>query len=73
LAKAELIASLPAWRKLASQSIFLGVSVFERAGDAVLRVADAGFRPGDDFCAVWHLLDLLPEGVAGWRAQISYG
>jgi predicted dithiol-disulfide oxidoreductase (DUF899 family) len=50
-----------------------GVSVFKRAGDAVLRVADTGFRPGDDFCAVWHLFDLLPAGAAGWRAKFSYG
>jgi hypothetical protein len=58
---------------LASQSIALGVAVFKRAGDAVLRVADGGFRPGDDFCAVWHLFDLLPEGSAGWRAKFSDG
>jgi predicted dithiol-disulfide oxidoreductase (DUF899 family) len=50
-----------------------GVSVFKRAGDRVVRVADIGFRPGDDFCAVWHLFDLLPEGAAGWRAKFSYG
>jgi hypothetical protein len=50
-----------------------GVSVFRRDADRILRVADTGFEPIDDFCALWHLFDLLPEGVAGWRAKFSYG
>jgi predicted dithiol-disulfide oxidoreductase (DUF899 family) len=49
-----------------------GVSVFQRDGARILRVADTGFCPDDDFCALWHLLDLLPEGAAGWRPQFSY-
>ena len=28
--------------------------------------------PGDDFCAVWHFLDLLPEGSAGWSPKFKY-
>jgi predicted dithiol-disulfide oxidoreductase (DUF899 family) len=50
-----------------------GVSAFRRDGARVVRVADTGLRPGDDFCTLWHLLDLLPEGAAGWRARYSYG
>ena len=49
-----------------------GVSVFRRNGDRILRVADTGFQPGDDYCAVWHLFDLLPEGAAGWRPKYGY-
>jgi predicted dithiol-disulfide oxidoreductase (DUF899 family) len=49
-----------------------GVSVFKRRGDKILRVSDTSFSPGDDFCAVWHFFDLLPEGAAGWRPQYSY-
>jgi predicted dithiol-disulfide oxidoreductase (DUF899 family) len=49
-----------------------GVSVFRRDDDRILRVADTGFHPDDDFCTVWHLLDLLPEGPAGWRPRYSY-
>jgi predicted dithiol-disulfide oxidoreductase (DUF899 family) len=49
-----------------------GVSVFRRIGDRIYRVSDAPFDQGDDFCAVWHLFDLLPEGAAGWRPQFSY-
>jgi hypothetical protein len=35
-------------------------------------VSDAGFEPGDDFCTLWHILDLLPEGVGDWTAKLSY-
>jgi predicted dithiol-disulfide oxidoreductase (DUF899 family) len=49
-----------------------GVSVFRRKADQILRVADTGFQPSDDFCALWHLFDLLPEGVADWQAKFSY-
>lgn len=49
-----------------------GVSVFRRDGGRIVRVADTRFSPGDDFCTVWHLFDLLPEGAAGWRARYSY-
>jgi predicted dithiol-disulfide oxidoreductase (DUF899 family) len=50
-----------------------GVSAFQQDGTRVLRVADAGMRPGDDFCALWHMLDLLPEGAAGWKPRFAYG
>lgn len=50
-----------------------GVSVFRREADRILRVADTRFEPGDDFCAAWHLFDLLPDGAAGWRAKFKYG
>lgn len=50
-----------------------GISVFQRDGASILRVADTGLRPGDDFCPLWHFLDLLPEGAAGWRPRYSYG
>src|SRR5215469_16349049 len=48
-----------------------GVSVFKKAGNRILRVSDAGFEPGVDFCAVWHLFDLIPEGTAGWGASFA--
>jgi predicted dithiol-disulfide oxidoreductase (DUF899 family) len=49
-----------------------GVSVFRRVADRIFRVSDAPFDEGDDFCTVWHLFDLLPEGAAGWRAKFNY-
>ena len=49
-----------------------GVSVFKREGGKLLRVADTAFSPGDDFCGVWHFLDLIPEGKAGWQPKFAY-
>lgn len=50
-----------------------GISVFRREGERILRVSDAAFGPGDDFAAIWHILDLLPEGAADWSPQYKYG
>jgi predicted dithiol-disulfide oxidoreductase (DUF899 family) len=36
------------------------------------RVADTAFHPSDDFCTVWRLFDLLPEGAADWRPKFVY-
>jgi predicted dithiol-disulfide oxidoreductase (DUF899 family) len=44
-----------------------GVSVFNKVDGQVVRVSDANLGPGDDYCAIWHLFDLLPEGAAGWQ------
>lgn len=50
-----------------------GVSVFRREGDGrIFRVSKASFGPGDDFCSVWHLFDLLAEGTAGWEPKFKY-
>lgn len=50
-----------------------GVSTFRRDADGTMyRVASAPFGPGDDFCAVWHLLDLLPKGVNNWTPKYNY-
>jgi predicted dithiol-disulfide oxidoreductase (DUF899 family) len=50
-----------------------GVSVFKRDGDRILRVADTSFQPGDDFCALWHFLDLMPGGKGDWEPDYRYG
>lgn len=47
-----------------------GVSVFRRDGERILRVADTGFEPRDDFCALWHFFDLLPDGAAEWKPHV---
>jgi predicted dithiol-disulfide oxidoreductase (DUF899 family) len=50
-----------------------GVSVFRDEAGRVVRVADTGFQPGDDFCGLWHLFDLLPEGPGDWGPRFAYG
>jgi predicted dithiol-disulfide oxidoreductase (DUF899 family) len=49
-----------------------GVSVFRRRNGAVVRVSDTRFSPGDDFCAVYHFLDLIPEGRGAWSPKLRY-
>jgi predicted dithiol-disulfide oxidoreductase (DUF899 family) len=49
-----------------------GISVLQKRGSQIVRVADASKGPYDDFCAAWHLFDLLPEGAAGWQPRFSY-
>ena len=55
------------------EGLMPGVSVFTKKPDGkIYRVSRAEFGPGDNFCAVWHFFDLLPEGIAGWEPQFSY-
>jgi hypothetical protein len=49
-----------------------GVSVFLKQGGKICRASDNRFEPGDDFCAIWHFFDLLPEGADGWQPQHQY-
>jgi len=49
-----------------------GVSVFSKSANGIHRVADTPFGPGDDFCAIWHLFDLLPDGSKGWQPRFAY-
>lgn len=49
-----------------------GTSVFKKTARGVVRVSDTSFGPGDDFCALWHFLDMLPEGAAGWAPKFKY-
>ena len=49
-----------------------GVSVFRRDGARILRLSDAEFGPGDGFCVVFSLFDLIPDAEPNWRPQYSY-
>jgi predicted dithiol-disulfide oxidoreductase (DUF899 family) len=49
-----------------------GITAFRLDAGRILRVSDAATSPGDDFCALWHLFDLLPEGAAGWQPKFRY-
>jgi predicted dithiol-disulfide oxidoreductase (DUF899 family) len=50
-----------------------GVSAFYKDSTGkVYRTACTSFGPGDDFCAVWPMFDLLKDGPAGWSPKYSY-
>ena len=49
-----------------------GVSAFQLRDGAIHRVSASRFEPQDQYCPVWRLFDLFPEGADGWSAQQSY-
>jgi len=50
-----------------------GISTFRKASDgSITRVAKDYLGPGDDYCSVWHLFDLLPNGADGWEPKYRY-
>ena len=49
-----------------------GISAFRRDGAKIMRVSAANFHAETEFCAIWRLLDLLPEGADGWRPKFAY-
>lgn len=57
----------------ADQGWHPGVSVFQQHDGNIVRVSNAEFGPGDDFCMLWHLFDLLPAGTDGFVAKHKYG
>jgi len=45
-----------------------GASAFRRLDDdRIVRTGRTPFGPGDDFCAVWPLFDMLDGGVGAWE------
>jgi len=50
-----------------------GVSAFRKTGNGSYeRTGTSPLGPGDLFCGVWHLLDLLPNGRNGWSPKFEY-
>jgi predicted dithiol-disulfide oxidoreductase (DUF899 family) len=49
-----------------------GISVFRREGKRILRVADTPLHPGDDYCALWHMFDMLASGPGDWAPKFKY-
>lgn len=50
-----------------------GVSAFRRNPDgSIVRISRDFFGPGDMYCGVWHLFELLANGADGWEAKLDY-
>ena len=50
-----------------------GVSVFHKSSDgSIVRVSWDFLGPGDSYCSVWHLFDLLRDGAGNWEPQFEY-
>ena len=47
-----------------------GVSAFHKNSDgSIVRTGSDMFGPGDDYCSVWPLMDLLHGGADGWEPR----
>lgn len=47
-----------------------GVSAFHKSADgSIVRTGTSWFGPGDDFCPIWHMFDLFPNGANGWEPK----
>ncbi|MFN8298701.1 MAG: DUF899 family protein [Chitinophagales bacterium] len=49
-----------------------GASALILKDGQVYRTGKDLFGPGDDYCSVWHLFDLFPNGANGWHPKIKY-
>jgi predicted dithiol-disulfide oxidoreductase (DUF899 family)/predicted enzyme related to lactoylglutathione lyase len=50
------------------EGFYPGVTVFSKDDNGVIyRHASSFFGPGDDFCSVWPLFDLLPSGYEDYK------
>lgn len=55
---------------VASGGYMPGVSAFHKnEGGAITRTGAAYFGPGDDFCPIWPLFELLEGGAKGWEPR----
>ena len=51
-----------------------GLSVLRKTADGTIqRLAKSGFGPFDDFCPLFHVLALFPEGQDDWWPKLDYG
>ena len=48
-----------------------GVSTFIKEDGKIYRTGTAEFGPGDEFCSVWPIMDLL-GGPKGWEPKFDY-
>ena len=56
-----------------SGEVLPGVSVLKKLEDGTIaKVADTPFGPGDVYCSVFNLFDLIPGGGDDWQPKFSY-
>lgn len=59
--------------QLEDGSYYPGVStLLKDEGGKIFHIAKSFFGPGDDFCALWYLFDLLPVPNPDWEPKFSY-
>ncbi len=49
-----------------------GLSSFRMNNGKITRIATTPMGPFDDYCAIWHMFNLLQDGSDGWQPQYKY-
>lgn len=49
-----------------------GAASYELQGDNIVRLASTPFGPGDQYCAIWHVLGLAGISLQEWTPQYNY-
>lgn len=50
-----------------------GYSAFHRdARGEIVRTGASMFGPGDDYCAIWPMMEQMERGVGGWEPRYAY-
>lgn len=49
-----------------------GISTFFREKGKIYNIANDSFGPGDLYCSVWPMFDLLKKGANGWNPKYKY-
>jgi len=52
--------------------IMPGFSTFRRENGKIFRIASSFFGPGDLFCSIWHIFELLDDGAGEWQPGFEY-
>ncbi len=50
-----------------------GISAFTKEADGSIRRRSSTYLgPGDAYCSVWHIFDMLPKGENDWNPKYKY-
>jgi predicted dithiol-disulfide oxidoreductase (DUF899 family) len=58
---------------MSEKSALPGTSTFKKKSNGTIQlIGQDMFGPGDDYCLVWPLLDLLADGSNDWKPKYTY-
>jgi predicted dithiol-disulfide oxidoreductase (DUF899 family) len=56
-----------------AEGFWPGVSILLKEEDGTIKhYSKATFGPGDDYCSIWSLFELLPDGSRNWGPKHAY-
>lgn len=52
--------------------VWPGFSCFHKGGDTITRTGFSYFDPGDEYCVLFPMMEMLKEGSDGWQPEYEY-